>query len=112
MKLEWMEGLFEVHSGLLDILIVHGLIVFIIVCMFLIFRLFGIREIITESYAGRPAMAGIFAMLFTAFMENYIIVAPFSLMFLFLFAFINHIETEAETHGSRKNTTGSSGNAD
>ncbi|MCR4656447.1 MAG: O-antigen ligase family protein [Lachnospiraceae bacterium] len=107
MKLEWMEGLFEVHSGLLDILIVHGLVVFIIVCMFLVFRLFGIREIIAQSYAARSAMAGIFAMLFTAFMENYIIVAPFSLMFLCLFAYINHIGTEAKIPGSMKNTTGS-----
>ena len=89
MKLEWMEGLFEVHSGLLDILIVHGLVVFIIVCTFLVFRLWAIRETVIKSYAARAAMAGIFAMLFTAFMENYIIVAPFSLMFLFLFAYIN-----------------------
>ncbi|HAG68832.1 MAG TPA: hypothetical protein DCL38_02535 [Lachnospiraceae bacterium] len=89
MKLEWMEGLFEVHSGLLDILIVHGLVVFIITCTFLVFRLLRIREICTVDTVSKTAMAGIFAMLFTAFMENYIIVAPFSLMLLMLFSFIN-----------------------
>ncbi|MCR4923378.1 MAG: O-antigen ligase family protein [Lachnospiraceae bacterium] len=90
MKLEWMEGLFEVHSGLLDILIVHGLVVFLIVLCFILKRLFSLRETVSRDVAAKTAMAGIFGMLFTAFMENYIIVAPFSLMFLMLFAYVNH----------------------
>lgn len=89
MKLEWMEGIFEVHSGLLDILIVHGLVVFIIACMFLVFRLLAIRERMAENTTVKIAAAGIYAMLFTAFMENYIIVAPFSLMLLLLFSYCN-----------------------
>ncbi|MCR5790463.1 MAG: O-antigen ligase family protein [Lachnospiraceae bacterium] len=87
MQLEEMNGLFEVHSGLLDILIVHGLIVFLITCTFLVFRLFFIRERCASEHMAKTAMAGIFAMLFTAFLENYIIVAPFCLMFLLLFGY-------------------------
>ena len=96
MKLDWMEGLFEVHSGLLDILIVHGLVVFIITCTFLIFRLFWIRESCVRFLTAKVAMAGIYSMLFTAFMENYIIVAPFSLMLLMLFAYIGGIRKDKE----------------
>ena len=96
MKLEWMEGLFEVHSGLLDILIVHGLVVFIITCTFLIFRLFWIRESCVRFLTAKVAMAGIYSMLFTAFMENYIIVAPFSLMLLMLFAYIGGIRKDKD----------------
>ena len=94
MKLEWMEGLFEVHSGLLDILIVHGLVVFIITCMFLIFRLLAIREVCAAGTPAKAAAAGIYAMLFTAFLENYIIVAPFSLMLLLLFSYVNSLEIQ------------------
>ncbi|MCR5734044.1 MAG: O-antigen ligase family protein [Lachnospiraceae bacterium] len=89
MKLDWMNGLFEVHSGFLDILIVHGVVVFITALMFAIFRLLGIREKAASDRLSKTAMAGIFGMLFTAFMENYIIVAPFVIMLLLLFGFIN-----------------------
>lgn len=88
-KLDWMEGIFEVHSGLLDILIVHGIVVFLITIFFLLKNLFSIREKICENHLCKVAMNGIFAMLVTAFIENFIIVAPFSLFFMFLFVFIN-----------------------
>ncbi len=87
MKLEWMEGLFEVHSGLLDILIVHGIFVFIVTAAFFVFRLFAIREAASADNRSKVAMAGIFSMMFTAFMENYIIVAPFNLCLLLLFTY-------------------------
>ncbi|MCR4738987.1 MAG: O-antigen ligase family protein [Lachnospiraceae bacterium] len=90
MKLDWMEGLFEVHSGFLDILIVHGIVVFTVTLMFALFRLYGIRERVSSDRIAKTAMAGIFGMLFAAFMENYIIVAPFSIMLLLLFGFINN----------------------
>lgn len=94
MKLDWMEGLFEVHSGLLDILIVHGLVVFIICCTFLVFRLTAIRKYVINDNISKCAMAGIYAMLVTSFMENYIIVAPYSVLFLILFAIINGRENK------------------
>ncbi|MCR5106646.1 MAG: O-antigen ligase family protein [Lachnospiraceae bacterium] len=89
-NLEWLNGMFEVHSGLLDILMVHGLVVFIITMCFLLFRLFGIREMSGVDAVSKTAMAGIYGMLFTAFMENYVIVPPFLLMFLLLFTYINN----------------------
>ncbi len=89
-KVEWMEGMLEVHNGLLDILIIHGLVVFIVACCFLIYRLFGIRKAASEDMVARCAMAGIMTMLMTAFLENYIIVPPFSLLLLVLFAIVNN----------------------
>jgi hypothetical protein len=115
MKIEWMEGLFEVHSGLLDILIVHGLVVFIITCTFLVFRLFAIRESCVLFLPAKIAMAGIYSMLFTAFMENYIIVAPFSLMLLMFFAYIGGIRLCAGKEPGadpKEAEPSSSGNAD
>lgn len=88
-KLDWMEGIFEVHSGLLDILIVHGITVFLIVIFFLLKNLLSIRKKVCENHMCKVALSGIFAMLITAFIENFIIVAPFSIMFMFLFIFIN-----------------------
>jgi len=88
MKLDWMQGMFEVHNGLLDILIVHGLIVFLIVAVFLCVRLFGIRKYAVSSTTGKVVLAGIMAMLASSFLENYVIVPPFTLCFLMLFIFI------------------------
>lgn len=88
-KVEWMNGMFEVHSGLLDILIVHGIVVFLITIILLLKNLFALRESVSEDHLCKVAMGGIFGMLVTAFLENYIIVAPFSIMLLFLFVYIN-----------------------
>lgn len=89
-QVEWMDGMLEVHNGLLDLLIIHGLAVFIAVCCFLLFRLFDIRKIAATDSVAKCAMAGIMTMLFTSFLENYVIVPPFSLLFLLLFAIINN----------------------
>ncbi len=103
MKLEWMEGLFEVHSGLLDLLIVHGAPVFIIACAFLVSRLLRIREISSRDALSKTAMAGVYAMLFTAFMENYIIVAPFSLMFMLIYSFCLMLKKPLEANADSPN---------
>ena len=87
-KLEWLNGMFEVHNGLLDILIVHGIPVFSIVIVFLVKRLLELREYAAEDNLSRCAMAGVFAMMMPAFMENYIIVAPYMLMLLVLISMV------------------------
>ncbi len=83
-----LEGTFEVHNGLLDILFVHGPIVFIVVLCFLIPLLLRQREQIAADAVSRCAMAGVFAMLATSFFENYFIVPPFLLLFMLFFAVI------------------------
>lgn len=88
-KVEWMDGMLEVHNGLLDLLIIHGAVVFIVACLLLISRLLRLREGLCKDNIIRCAVAGIVTMLVTAFMENYVIVPPFSLIFLLLFAVIN-----------------------
>ena len=96
-KVEGMGGMLEVHNGLLDLLIIHGLVVFIVACCFLLHRLFGIRKIAATDMVAKCAMAGIMTMLMTSFLENFIIVPPFSLLLLFLFAVINNRKKRAES---------------
>ncbi len=84
MQLDWLNGLFEVHNGLLDILIVHGIAVFVVTIIFLIKRFLELHEVSCSSHVNKCAMAGVFAMMLPAFMENFIIVPPFSLIFLIL----------------------------
>lgn len=84
MKLSWMDGMLEVHNGLLDILIVHGITVFIIVCYFLIKRLWALRENVATDEISRTAFCGITAMLISSFLENFFIVPPFTICFLIL----------------------------
>ncbi|MCR5673744.1 MAG: O-antigen ligase family protein, partial [Lachnospiraceae bacterium] len=43
-NVDWMGGMFEVHNGLLDILIVHGAVVFAITIFMLVKRLLSLRE--------------------------------------------------------------------
>lgn len=88
-KIDWMEGIFEVHSGLLDILIVHGVVVFIITIIMLVRIILAKCKIASQDYMCKVALCGIFGMLAAAFIENYIIVAPFSLMLLVLFSYVN-----------------------
>ncbi len=100
-----MDGMLEVHNGLLDILIIHGLAVFIAACCFLLYRLFGIRKIAAADPVAKCAMAGIMTMLLTSFLENYVIVPPFSLLFLFLFAIINNrIQKQPDLVGNMQKT--------
>ena len=85
-NVDWMEGMFEVHNGLLDILIVHGIIVFAITLFLMIKRLLALREKAVSSTVARSAVAAVFAILAGSFMENFVIVPPFLLLFLALIA--------------------------
>ncbi len=80
LHVELMEGMLEVHSGLLDILIIHGIIVFIPVCMLLIKRMLSYREIVSKDNVAKTAYAALMCILITGFFENYFIVQPFSLI--------------------------------
>ncbi|MBR5406370.1 MAG: O-antigen ligase family protein [Lachnospiraceae bacterium] len=84
MQLDWLGGMFEVHNGLLDILIVHGIAVFCVTIVFMIKRFLELHDAGTKSHINKCAAAGLFAMMMPAFMENYIIVPPFSLIMLIL----------------------------
>lgn len=94
MKLEWMEGMFEVHNGLLDILIVHGIVVFAICAYLLIKRLFMMRKIVAVNKLAKITFAGIICMLVSSFLENFFIVPPFTLCILLLFAQMFTIQAE------------------
>lgn len=84
-----LEGTFEVHSGLLDILFVHGSVVFVIILCLLLLQLFRLRKHMADNITAKYAVSAIFAMLATSFFENYFIVPPFLLLFLLLFAVAN-----------------------
>ena len=89
LHVELMEGMLEVHSGLLDILIVHGIIVFIPVCLLLIKRMLALREVVLNDNVAKIAYAALLCILVTGFFENYFIVQPFSLILLFVFTIFN-----------------------
>ena len=78
-NVDWMGGMFEVHNGLLDILIVHGIIVFAVTLFLLIKRLLSTRSYAAGNKVASVAMSGVFAMLAASFMENFFIVPPFLL---------------------------------
>ena len=84
MKLSWMEGMFEVHNGLLDLLIVHGIAVFVVACLMLVKRLWALRILASSSALGKITMAAVMAILAASFLENFFIVPPFSLILLIL----------------------------
>ena len=86
--LDWLGGMFEVHNGLLDILIVHGAAVFAVTIVFIVKRFLELHEAATQDHLGKCAMAGVFAMMLPAFLENYIIVPPFSLILLVLIGIV------------------------
>ena len=88
MKLDWLNGMFEVHNGLLDILIVHGIAVFAVTITLIVKRFYELHDAACSGYLNKCAMAGVFAMMMPAFMENYIIVPPFSLILLILISFV------------------------
>ncbi len=85
-NVDWMGGVFEVHNGFLDILIVHGVIVFAAVAYLLIKRLLALHERIRSDRTAVLAVSGVFAILATSFMENFFIVPPFLLCTLVLIA--------------------------
>jgi len=86
MKLDYMKGVFEAHSAMMDILVVHGILVFIPLCGLLIYRLIKLREQTLNSSVGKVIFAAFVCILVTGFFENYYIVQPFSLILLTLFA--------------------------
>ena len=91
-KIDWLEGLFEVHSGLLDILFVHGVAVFVVVCALLIKRLWEMRQKAAASAPAKAVMAGAMAILASSFLENFFIVPPYCLCLCILLA-VNNCET-------------------
>ncbi len=90
MKVDFMRGAFEVHSGLLDILFVHGLAVFIFACTLLLYRMLKLREAVASDQISKYIFAAMAAILITSFFENFVIVPPFSLIFLLLFSLMNN----------------------
>ena len=90
MQLDWLGGMFEVHNGLLDILIVHGVAVFAVTMVFIIKRFLELHGSSVSGRMGKCAMAGLFAMMMPAFLENYIIVPPFSLIMLILIGLVRN----------------------
>ncbi|MBO4902149.1 MAG: O-antigen ligase family protein [Lachnospiraceae bacterium] len=103
MQVDFMRGAFEVHNGLLDILFVHGLPVFIIACVFLFVRLLNLRTCVAGDEAGKVIFAAMAAILCTSFFENFVIVPPFSMIFLVLFMLMNcRIEDLTEASGTRR----------
>lgn len=86
MKLDYMAGVFEAHSAMMDILVVHGLIVFIPLCTLLIVKILKLRNQTAASSIGKVIFAAIICILVTGFFENFYIVQPFSLILLTLFA--------------------------
>ncbi|MCR5356959.1 MAG: O-antigen ligase family protein [Lachnospiraceae bacterium] len=88
MQLDWLGGMFEVHNGLLDILIVHGIAVFCAAIVFIIKRFLELQDAASQSHLNKCAAAGLFAMMMPAFMENYFIVPPYSLIMLILIGVI------------------------
>ena len=82
MKLDFMEGMLEAHSAMMDILVIHGVIVFIPVCGLLLYRLIKLRNVFEKSTLGKTVFAAVICILITGFFENYYIVQPFSLILL------------------------------
>ena len=83
---DWMNGVFEVHNGLLDILFVHGIFVFAAVVIILVKRLWDLREKAAEDRVSWIAVSSVFSILAASFMENFVIVPPFLVCALVLIA--------------------------
>ena len=88
MKLDYMAGMIEAHSAMIDILVVHGIVVFIILCGLLLYRVLCLRKQTGECSVGKAVFAALVCMLVTGFFENYYIVQPFSLILLSLFMIV------------------------
>ncbi len=77
--------MFEVHNALFDILVVHGVIIFVLVIYLLIKalnRLYSKDVLFCPDR--RTAFAGISALLFASFFENGFITTPYSMVFFVL----------------------------
>lgn len=84
MKLDFMEGMLEAHSAMLDILVVHGIIVFIPLCALLTYRIYKLKEKSCVGNVDKAVFAAVICVMVTGFFENYYIVQPFSLILLCL----------------------------
>ncbi|MCR5627485.1 MAG: O-antigen ligase family protein [Lachnospiraceae bacterium] len=81
--------IFEVHNGLFDILTVHGVIVFILICILLIRKMCETGKTQFKFYPDkRLAAAGIFCFLFASFFENCFIVPPYSVIVFVLLLYV------------------------
>lgn len=96
-KTEWMDGMLEVHNGMLDIMIVHGIIVFIPIFLLFTKRLIDNRFAVSNSRINKALFGALICMMATSFFENFIIVQPFTLVILFLLAFQNGIREKGVT---------------
>lgn len=77
--------MFEVHNALLDILVVHGIPVFICFLFLLVKALLRLRtRDIKFCPDKRLAFAGVFTLMFQSFFENGFIVTPYSMVFFIL----------------------------
>lgn len=88
MKLEYMEGMLEAHSAMMDILVIHGVFVFIPLCAMMVYRLMELKKRQSAGNVDKAVFAAAICILVTGFFENYYIVQPFSLIFLSLFGII------------------------
>lgn len=82
-QLDWMEGVFEVHNGLLDILIVHGITVFVPLASLFTARVYRLRNM-APTRLWQIKCAGVMSVLVISFMENCFIVPPFLLCLIIL----------------------------
>lgn len=74
--------IFEVHNGILDLLIVHGVLVFICAIILIYRTLFKALSVKNITTLQRIALSAVFAMLFTSFFENFFINSPYLLLLL------------------------------
>ncbi|MCR4908050.1 MAG: hypothetical protein K5985_04405 [Lachnospiraceae bacterium] len=83
--------IFEIHNGLLDILAVHGILVFAGVLFLLLKRLSETGRVNFAWYPEkRIAAAGIYCYLFASFFENGFITAPYEVLFWVLLLTVLH----------------------
>lgn len=87
-KTDFMNGMLEVHNGMLDILIVHGIIVFIPIALLFTKRLLERRTVVADNRINKMVFAAIICMMVTSYFENYIIVQPFNLVLFSLIAIL------------------------
>ena len=80
-----LESFFEynMHNAMYDILIVHGVIVFILSMILIISRLIGLGSCM-KTYLQRIAICGIFAMFFESFIDMDIMWSNYGPVLLFL----------------------------
>ena len=78
--------IFEVHNGFLDLLTVHGIIVFFPLFILILSAMNNVRLSLKEKEGSqtvsRMALAALFAMFVASFFENFFITSPYSAFFL------------------------------